>query len=133
MNQIIAAVMLFGVVTAVIGPLIVESSSQIFSNSISISDISKSSRQQVGEILVATNTHQKNHSIKIYLSNIGISDIVIQTVLVDGIESEYTFVDQDSIISKNIPANELGVLEINGAGSAVQIITSTGKFFEFYV
>ncbi len=132
-NQIIAAVMLFGIVTAVFAPIIAESGLQIFSKSVSISDAMESSRDRTGQIMVATNTQQQDDTVSVYLSNIGIADIRIHTVLVDGLESSFVLKNQDDVPTDVFHIDELAILEIQGTGDAVQVITDSGKLFEFFV
>lgn len=131
MNQIIAAVVLFGVVTVVFAPLIVESGSQIFSRSVSISDVMDSSRKQTGQLVVATHIQYGQNGITIFLSNVGIEDVKIHTVLVDGIDSTFVLKNQDLMPVDMLAIKDLGILEIDGSGSNVQIITNAGKLFEF--
>jgi len=51
MNQIVAALLLFGIVAAVIVPIIIGSWKEITSNSISIADFMKIQQTQNGQIL----------------------------------------------------------------------------------
>ena len=131
MNEIIAAVMLFGVVTAVFVPLIADSGSQIFSRSTTIRDSMEDARVQSGQSAVATHAQQVNGTITVFVSNIGTEDIRIRTVLVDGYESPYVLNDQDGDEADVLAAGGLGSLGITGAGDRVQVITTAGRLFEF--
>ncbi len=131
MNEIIAAVMLFGVITAVFVPLIADSGSQIFSRSSTIRDSMEDARMQSGQSAVATHAQQVNGTITIFVSNIGVEDIRIRTVLVDGYESSYTLNDQDGDKTDVLAAGGLGSLDVAGTGGKVQIITTAGKLFDF--
>ena len=131
MNEIIAAVMLFGVVTAVFVPLIADSGSQIFSRSTTIRDSMEDARVQSGQSAVATHAQQVNGTITVFVSNIGTEDIRIRTVLVDGYESPYVLNDQDGDEAGVLAAGGLGSLGITGTGNRVQVITTAGKLFEF--
>ncbi len=131
MNEIIAAVMLFGVVTAVFVPLIADSGSQIFSRSTTIRDSMEDARVQSGQSAVATHAQQVNGTITVFVSNIGVEDIRIRTVLVDGYESPYVLNDQDGDKADVLAAGGLGSLGITGTGDRVQVITTAGKLFEF--
>ncbi len=131
MNEIIAAVMLFGVVTAVFVPLIADSGSQIFSRSTTIRDSMEDARVQSGQSAVATHAQQVNGTITVFVSNIGTEDIYIRTVLVDGYESPYVLNDQDGDEAGVLAAGGLGSLGITGTGNRVQVITTAGKLFEF--
>ena len=133
MNQVIAAVMLFGIIAVVFGPLIAESGSQIFTRSASISDAMESSRLQTGQVMVATKAQQQNGIVTVFVSNIGIEDVRIHAILVDGLESPYTARDQDGAATDIIRAGELGVLEITGSGRTVHVVATSGKLFEFFV
>ena len=133
MNEIIAAVMLFGVITAVFVPLIADSGSQIFSRSSTIRDSMEDSRIQSGQSAVATHAQQHNGTITVFVSNIGVEDIHIRTVLVDGYESPYVLNDQDGDRTDVLAAGGLGSLGITGTGDRVQAITTAGKLFEFDV
>ena len=132
-NQIIAAVMLFGIVTVVLAPLIAESGSQIFSKSVSISDTMESSRTRTGQVMVTTGTQQYDSTVTVFVSNIGIEDIRIHAVLIDGIESPHVLEDQNSQTIDILESGNLGMIRINGVGDRVQIITDTGKLFEFFL
>ena len=136
MNQIIAVVMLFGITTAILAPIIAESGSQIFSKSVSIADTMDDSRYRAGQILVATGIQSQNDSdVILYLSNIGVHDIRIHVVLVDGIDVSYTLQNQDGQqqASNTIPSDSLAVLQVHKetGRDTIQIITDTGKLFEF--
>ena len=133
MNQVIAAVMLFGIITVVFGPLIAESGSQIFSRTVSISDAMESSKLQTGQIMVMTKAQQKNGVVTVFVSNIGIEDIKIHTVLADGLDSSYVIKDQDEALTDIILAGDLAMLEITGSGRTIHVITASGKLFEFFV
>ena len=135
MNQVVAAVILFGVVTAVFTPLIAETGSQMFSRTASVSDSMESARQQVGQVLVATHAYQGNGTslITVSVSNIGISDIAVREVLVDGTASRFVLRDQDGAPTDSLAAGDLGVIEVSGSGDRVQVVTSAGKLFDFYV
>ena len=135
MNQVVAAVILFGVVTAVFTPLIAETGSQMFSRTDSVSDSMESARRQVGQVLVATHAYQGNGTslITVSVSNIGVSDISVREVLVDGTASRFVLKDQDGAPADLLEAGSLGVIEVTGAGDRVQVVTSTGKLFDFYV
>ena len=130
-NQIIAAVMLFGVVTAVFAPLIAESGSQMFARSSSIRDSMERSNTQAGQVLVATHAQQRGGTISIFVSNIGIVDVSVRTVLVDGADAPFALKDQDLAKTDMLAAGELGVLEVAGSGDMVQVITGVGKLIEF--
>ena len=135
MNQVVAAVILFGVVTAVFTPLIAETGSQMFSRTASVSDSMESARRQVGQVLVATHAYQGNGTslITVSVSNIGVSDIAVREVLVDGTASRFVLKDQDGAPADSLEAGSLGVIEVTGAGDRVQVVTSAGKLFDFYV
>ena len=92
----------------------------------------ESSRLQAGQLIVATHI-QQDENITIYLSNIGTEDARIHAVLVDGTETLFTFDSQDSVPNDVFSAGKLGVLEIVGTGETVQIVTESGKLFEFFV
>ena len=62
---------------------------------------------------------------------IGVEDIRIRTVLVDGYESPYVLNDQDGDKADVLAAGGLGSLGITGTGDRVQVITTAGKLFEF--
>ena len=130
MNQIIAAIMLFGIITIVFAPIIIESGSQIFSKSTSISDSMESSRLQAGQLIVVTHIQQDENTV-IYLSNIGTEDVRIHAVLIDGIETLFSLSNQNSMPIDVFSTGELGILNIVGTGDAVQIVTNSGKLFEF--
>ena len=135
MNQVVAAVILFGVVTTVFTPLIAETGSQMFSRTASVSDSMESARKQVGQVLVATHAYQGNGTslITVSVSNIGVSDIAVREVLVDGTASRFVLRDQDGAPADSLAAGSLGVIEVTGAGDRVQVVTSAGKLFDFYV
>ena len=133
MNQIIAVIMLFGIITIVFAPIIIESGSQIFSKSVSISDSMESSRLQAGQTMVATKIQHNENTVTVYLSNIGAEDVRIHTVLIDGVDTSFLFHDQDLMLIDIFPAGSLGILEVEGTGYAVQIVTNSGKLFEFFV
>ena len=132
-NQIIAAVMLFGVITAVFAPLIAESGSQMFARSSSIKESMERSNIQAGQVLAVTHMQQHNGTISIFVSNIGVEDVGIDTVLVDGIEAGYFFRNQDLTEIDILETGELGVLEVTGIGDRVQVITDAGKLVDFSV
>ena len=133
MNEVIAAVVLFGVVTAVFAPLIAESGRHMFSTTTSISDLMESSKHRTGQIVVATNIQQQDDTITVFVSNIGVEAVEIKTVLVDGARSHYVLKNQDSVPVQILQAGELGMLEVAGAGDAIQIILRSGKFLEFLI
>ena len=132
-NQIIAAIMLFGVVTAVFAPLIAESGSQMLSRSSSIRESMERSNTQAGQVLAATHTQQLNGTATIFVSNIGVEDVSIRTVLVDGVEAQYVLRDQDMARTDILTAGELGVLEVAGSGDRAQVITVAGKLVDFTI
>ena len=131
MNQIIAAVMLFGVVTAVFAPLIAESGSQMFARSSSIKDSMERSNTQAGQVMVATHAQQRGGTITVFVSNIGMEDIGIRTVLVDGVGATHSLKNQDLAIIDVLAAGQLGVLAVTGSGDRIQVITDAGKLVEF--
>lgn len=131
MNQIIAALALFGIVTVVFAPLIAETGSQIFSRNTSIFDNLNTARQQTGQMLVATHLQQYNGTASVYISNIGVEDTTVHAVLLDGTELPFILYDQDSAQIDTLHARELGILQVNGTGSKIQIVATTGKLFEF--
>ena len=137
MNQIIAAAILFGIITVVFAPIIVESASRMFSSSQSVSDMMENTREQTGQLLVLTHvSHDIDGTYHLSLSNIGIEDIRIRTVLTDGTPSEFYVYDQDLIIIQVMPAQSLAVLTIQSPSvriDNIHIITDTGKIFEFHV
>ncbi len=133
MNQIIAAIMLFGVITVVFAPLIADTGSQMFSKSVSISDTMDASRKRTGEMIVMTGTQQHNGTTAVFFSNIGVEDVRIHAVLIEGTESSYSLLDQDLAPMEIFPAGELGALEIDRDGDTIQIVTTSGKLFEFFM
>jgi len=130
-NQIIAVVAIFGVVTAVFVPLIAETGSQMLSRTSSISDSMDISRQKAGQNLVATHIEQRNGKTNIYVSNIGIEEIRIYAVLVDGIESEFLIKDQNSAGTDTLDSGHIGTISIIGTGDRVHVITTVNRLFEF--
>ena len=132
-NHILAVAVLFGIVTIVLAPIIWETGSQISSRTVTISDVVDRSRERAGQIILPTHIQQQQQdgTASIYVSNIGIEDVLIHTVLIDGIESDFVLYDQDQSPTDTLPANHLGILEVTGTGDKVQIITTIGKFFEY--
>ena len=93
-------------------------------------------RYQAGQILVATGSiqSQNDSDMVFYLSNIDVHDIRIHVVLVDGIDVSYTLQNQDGQqqASNTILSDNLAVLQVRKeTGDTIQIITDTGKLFEF--
>jgi len=131
MNQIIAVVAIFGIITAVFAPLIAETGSQIFSSTNSISDSMDISRQKAGQNLVATHIEQRNGTTNIYVSNIGIEEIRIHVVLVDGIKSGFLIKDQNSTGIDVLDSGHVGTISIMGTGDRVHVITTVNRLFEF--
>ena len=132
-NQILAAVVLFGVVTAILAPLIAETGSQISGAGTTIADVVDSSRQRTGQVMVSTHIQSGNNDTSIYVSSIGTEDIEIHAILIDGIEVSFVLYNQNSDPIKILEADSLGVLGINGTGSKVQVITTAGKIFEYSI
>lgn len=124
--------MIFGVITAVFVPLIAESGSQIFSKTSSVKESIEAANMQSGQILTATHSCNYN-GLHVFVSNIGIVDITIRHVLIDGHGADYTLQDQDMNIVGMLRSGELGILNVTGNGERVQIVTNSGKVFDFHI
>jgi len=130
-NQIIATLLLFLLVTAVFVPVIISSWDEITSNSISIAEFMDIQQTQNGQILNQISIEQKPGILSLYLMNIGIYEITVDVILLDGIVSPYTLTDQDLNPMTVIPLNQIILLDITGTGNTIQIISESGKLFEF--
>ncbi|QLH07093.1 hypothetical protein [Nitrosopumilus ureiphilus] len=131
MNQIIAALLLFGLVTAVIVPIIIGSWEEITSNSVSIAEFMEIQQTQNGQILHLISMKQEPGSLSLDLMNVGIYEIGVDVVLIDGIAASYTLTDQSLNPIDVISLNKIVLLDVTGSGSTVQIISESGKLFEF--
>lgn len=131
MNQIVAVLLLFGIVAAVIVPIIAGSWEDITSNSISIADFMKIQQTQNGQILNLISIEDEPEYLSLDIMNTGIYEITVDVVLMDGVPAPYTLTDQNSTVISSIPLNEIVSLDVIGAGNTVQIISESGKLFEF--
>lgn len=132
MNQIIATLLLFLLVTAVIVPVIAGSWEEITSNSISVAEFMEIQQTQNGQILNLISIEQDPGVLSVDMINIGIYEINVDVILLDGVvTTAYTLTDQDLNPITTIPLSEIVLLDITGTGSTVQIISESGKLFEF--
>jgi len=132
-NQIVAAVAIFGIVTAVFAPLIGQTGMQIFSSSVSISDTMESSMRKTGQVLVATHIQRDGggETVTVYVSNIGTNGVGLRAALVDGTESALRIYDQDMQATDMLAPGQLGMVQITGSGDTVHLVTDAGKLFGF--
>ena len=86
---------------------------------------------QNGQILNLISMDQESGVLSLDLMNIGIYEISIGIVLIDGVESPYTLTDQTLNPIIKIPLNQITLLDVTGTGGTVQIISESGKLFEF--
>jgi len=131
MNQIIGALLLFGIITAVMVPIISGSWSDITSNSISVADFMEIQQTQNGQILTLISIEDETGYLELNMMSTGVYEITVDVVLMDGVPAPYTLTDQDLVAITTIPLNEIVLLEVTGIGSTVQIISESGKLFEF--
>lgn len=132
MNQIIVTLLLFLLVTAVIVPVIAGSWEEITSNSISVAEFMEIQQTQNGQILNLISIEQDPGVLSVDMINIGIYEINVDVILLDGVvTTAYTLTDQDLNPITTIPLSEIVLLDITGTGSTVQIISESGKLFEF--
>lgn len=132
MNQIIATLLLFLLVTAVIVPVIAGSWEEITSNSVSVAEFMEIQQTQNGQILTLLSMEQEPGVLSVDLMNIGIYEITVDLILLDGVATtSYTLTDQSLNPITAIPLSEIILLDITGTGNTVQIISESGKLFEF--
>lgn len=131
MNQIIATLLLFLLVTAVIIPVISGSWEEITSNSVSVAEFMEIQQTQNGQILTLLSMEQEPGVLSVDLINTGIYEINVDVILLDGVATSYTLTDQSLNPITAIPLNEIILLDITGTGNTVQIISESGKLFEF--
>ena len=99
MGQIIGYVLVLSISLAVLLPIIIYSQEKIVGTTTSVIDITEQANLRASQNIIPT-LIQVNTNTQIHISNIGLVDVVVFAVLIDGVSTPYTITDQqDNIIN----------------------------------
>lgn len=133
MGQIMGYVMVLSLSLAVLLPVILFSQDKIIGNTQSVAEIAEQSNMRASQNIASTLIQTDSSSTQIHISNIGLVDVTVIAVLIDGISQQYTLQDQQHNIIDVISPKQLAVLDIQGMGDVAQIISESGKLFEINI
>lgn len=129
-SEVIAALLIMGVVAGVSFLALSSSAKQVISNQRSVNEILDDKNSQIQELLSIINYTVDSGKINLELFNYGVQEIKISRILVDGTDANYTIYLQDGTPTNTIPQKTLITLEVSNAGKSIQIITSTGNLID---
>ena len=130
MGQIIGFVVVFSMSLAALLPIAIYSQDKIIGTTQSVADITAQSNLRASQNLVPTLIYSDGATVQIHISNVGLTDVTVLAVLIDGVPTSYTFEDQQRNSITTIAPKQLAILDIAGVGSTAQIISQSGKLFE---
>lgn len=133
MGQIMGYVVVLSLSLAVLLPVILFSQDKIIGNTQSVAEIAEQSNMRASQNLASTLIQTDSSSTQIHISNIGLVDVTVIAVLIDGISQQYTLQDQQHNTIDVIPPKQLAVLDIQGMGDVAQIISESGNLFEINI
>lgn len=133
-GEVIAVALLLVVTAAVMTIVISHSNDQIFSDRQTATEAIEKSRKRVAELVSLIGISTDSGGMKVELLNYGRSEVTIEKVMVDGIESTYSIYKSDgSPLGSTLPVKELVTLQAPKSGKTIQILTDSGNLFDFSV
>jgi len=115
MGQIIGYVVVLSLSLAVLLPIILYSQDKIIGTTQSLADITQQANLRASQNISHTYILADN-TTEIHLSNVGLVDVTVFAVLIDGIEKPYTLENQQGNSTSIISPKQLAVLSIDGTG-----------------
>lgn len=134
-GEVVAVIILMAVIATTSILALGASSKQTLDGEKTVADALHDKGAQIQELLSVIQQNIHPDKIKLEVFNYGLKDIVIEAVLVDGKKTTYVLHDSygQAFTNNTIPQRKIMVLEANGVGGSVQLITDTQNLIEIKI
>jgi len=133
MGQIIGYMVVLSLSLVILLPITITFQDKIIGTTKSVADITEQANLRAIQNINPTLVQSDGSTTQIYVSNVGLADVTVIAVLLDGDTVTYTFEDQLGNPITTIIPKQLAVIDITGTGNLVQVISQSGKLFEIDV
>lgn len=134
-GEVVAAIMLMAVIATASILALGASSKQMLDSEKTVADALHDKGAQIQELLSVIQQDIQSDRIRLEVFNYGLKDIVLEAVLVDGKKTTYLLHDGNgqAFANNTIPQRKIMVLETDGVGGSVQLITDTQNLIELKI
>lgn len=134
-GEVVAVVLLMAVIATASVLALGAASRQTLDAERTVADAIHDKGSQIQELLSVLQQDTQSDKIRLEIFNYGLRDIVLEAVLVDGKKTDYLLHDGNgqAFANNTVPQRKIMVLETNGVGDSVQLITSTKNLIDIKI
>lgn len=122
---------MFAVTLAIAGLVIAASTNQFGKQQQSASQMLTSSQNKMSESVSFIAGRNTSAGSEVEVVNYGMTNLQIDSIMVDGIKTSYTISYINGTITQSLPVREPIVIDADRSGTKMQLVTSNGSIFEF--